>query len=203
MKVRRFVAMGDSFTAGTEPGGPRWPDDVARLLDGSEYVNLARARARSDEVVAEQLPRALALRPDLVSLICGANDVLLTTRPDLDGFAATFSDALALLRGELPAAHLVTATYPEVSAHFPLRPRSRRRVARGMSRVNRAIREAAQRHGAVCLDFADHPERGERANFAEDGFHPSPNGHRKAAAAFVLALREQLGVHLAPEEAMT
>lgn len=199
MSVRCFVALGDSFTAGTQPGAPRWPDEVARALAARRYVNLARAGVRSDEVAREQLPRALALRPDLVSVICGANDVISTTRPELAAFADTFSRMLGELRSELPHALLVTATYPEVLLHSPLRPRSRTRVARGLRHVNEAMRAAADEHGAVCLDFAGHPERAERANFADDGFHPSPAGHLKAARAFARGLRDHLEIE--PREA--
>jgi lysophospholipase L1-like esterase len=197
--VRRFAALGDSFTAGTQPGSPRWPDEVARLFPGCRYVNLARPRVRSEEVAAEQLPRAIALGPDLVSVICGANDVILTTRPDVAAFAETFSGMLARLRAELPGAALATATYPDVSLHFPLRPRSRQRVARGLRELNEAIRLAARRYGAACLEFAEHPDRGERENFADDGFHPSPDGHRKAAREFALGLRHHFGIE--PQEA--
>ena len=41
--MRCFVALGDSFTAGTGPDEPRWPDEVARAFPGCRYVNLARA----------------------------------------------------------------------------------------------------------------------------------------------------------------
>jgi phosphatidylinositol alpha 1,6-mannosyltransferase len=198
--VRCFVALGDSFTAGSEPGEARWPDEVADWLPGCRYVNLARSRVRSHEVADEQLPRALELEPDLVSLICGANDVLLTTRPDVPAFANTFSGMLGTLRSELPEAALVTATYPDVWTHFPLRPRSRERVARGLAGVNEAIRSAADDHDALCLEFAGHPARGERENYADDGFHPSPAGHRHAARAFALGLRNELGIE--PEEAI-
>jgi lysophospholipase L1-like esterase len=197
--VRCFAALGDSFTAGTHPGTPRWADEVARALPGCRYANLARPGVRSGEVAAEQLPLAIALRPDLVSLICGANDVILTTRPDVAAFAETFSGMLARLRAELPGAALATATYPDVSLHFPLRPRSRERVARGLREVNDVIRAAARRHDAACLEFAGHPEQGERQNFADDGFHPSPDGHRKAARAFALGLRQHFGIE--PQEA--
>ena len=60
--VTTYVAMGDSFTAGTEPGVPRWPDQLARSLGGL-YVNLAEVGATSEHVEAEQLERALELSP--------------------------------------------------------------------------------------------------------------------------------------------
>lgn len=202
MRVGCFVALGDSFTAGTGPGAPRWPDEVAASLPGCRYANLAEPGARSTEVAERQLPRALELRPDLVSVICGANDVLLTTRPDLPAFFELFAAILARLGSEAPGARILTATYPEATRRFPLRPRSRERVTAGLREVNRTVRWLARRHGALCMDFAGHPggERGD--NFAEDGFHPSAAAHREAARIFGLGLREQLGIQLESQEAI-
>lgn len=196
MSVRCFVAMGDSFTAPDRAGEPCWADELARSMSGCRYVNLARRGARSTDVAAEQLPIALEIEPELVSLICGANDVLLTTRPDAAAFAVRLDSMLSTLRAEIPDVALVTATYPEIFSELPLRPRSRARVARGMVAVNACIRRVSRRHGAVCLELAAHPERGERENFAADGFHPSAAGHRKAAEAFALGLRRHFGIEL-------
>ena len=81
-----YIAMGDSFTAGVEPEKGRWPDELARALGPDvHYENLATIGATSEQVERDQLPRALELKPDLVTLVCGAKDVLLSTRPDPDG----------------------------------------------------------------------------------------------------------------------
>ena len=58
------------------------------------------------------------------------------------------------------------------------------------------MRRSSARHGAVCLELAGHPGRGERANYAADGFHPSAAGHRNAAAVFADCLRDRLGIEL-------
>jgi lysophospholipase L1-like esterase len=191
-----FAAIGDSFTAGQDPEVRPWPEDVAGWLPSWQLVNLAEAGASSDVVVANQLEPAISLRPALVSVICGANDVLLTTRPDVGAFATNFSKILAKLRRELPQTRVVTVTYPDVVQFMPLRPRSRARVENGLRELNDAIGWLARRYDAACLDFAGHPERGERENFAEDGFHPSDVGHRKAARAFALGLRDHFGIEL-------
>ena len=92
-----YVAMGDSFTAGTEPGVPRWPDELARSL-GGRYVNLAEVGATSEHVEAEQLSGRSSCRPDVVTLVCGANDVLVNTRPDADAYAERLSRMFTRLR---------------------------------------------------------------------------------------------------------
>jgi lysophospholipase L1-like esterase len=189
--VTTYVAMGDSFTAGTDPSGTRWPDELARSL-GGRYVNLAEVGATSEHVETEQLKRALALSPDVVTLVCGANDVLLNTRPDADAYAGRLARMFARLRREHPDVMILTATYPDISRFLDLRPRSRIRVEREMSRFNAACRAVADRHKVVVLEGFDHPVTEERSSFAADGFHLGPEGHRAAAREFLRALRRLL-----------
>jgi lysophospholipase L1-like esterase len=185
-----YVALGDSFTAGLEPGQPRWADELAREL-GARYVNLAEVGATSEHVEREQLERALELEPNVVTLVCGANDVLFNTRPDADAYAARLSRMFARLRRELPHAQIVTATYPDISRFLDLRPRTRARVEEGMRRFNAAVRRVAPRHDVVLMESFDHPAASARETYAADGFHPSAEGHRQAAREFLRAIRKR------------
>jgi lysophospholipase L1-like esterase len=187
-----YVAMGDSFTSGLQSGEPRWPDQVAQALGpGVRYVNLAWVGATSADVERHQLSRALELEPDLITLICGANDVLESVRPDPDGYAERLGRMYARLREEAPGAVLLTATSTDISRFLDLRPRSRERVQKGMRRFNDAARAVARRHRVALLEYFDDPAADDRDTYAEDGFHPSPEGHRRAAAAFLRALRSR------------
>jgi lysophospholipase L1-like esterase len=186
-----YVAMGDSFTAGLDPEKPRWPDELARALGPNvHYENLASVGATSEVVERDQLPRAVDLKPDVVTLVCGANDVLESTRPDPDDYAVRLSRMFGRLRRGAPHAEILTATYPDLSRFVELRPRSRKRVEKGMQRFNAACRAVARRHGIAVLEASDHPAADRRATFAEDGFHPSAEGHRRAAAAFLANLTQ-------------
>lgn len=186
-----YVALGDSFTAGVEPGQPRWADELAKELGGG-YVNLAEVGATSEQVELKQLSQALRLSPDVVTLVCGANDVLFSTRPDPDAYAVRLSRMFARLRSEVPHVEIVTATYPDISRFIEVRPRTRVRVEDGMRRFNAAVRRVARRHDVVLMDSFDYPIASEREIYAEDGFHPSAEGHRQAARAFLRALRKRL-----------
>jgi lysophospholipase L1-like esterase len=196
--VSRYVAVGDSFTAGLADGDHSWADALAEALravnPGVEYHNLAVAGAPSDVVATEQLDEAIRLEPDLATVICGANDVLGSVRPDIGRYAATLSHMLSRFAAELPRTAVVTATIPDLSRHMPLRPRTRERVTRGMRHLNEATRSVARRHGVLCLEWADHPAAEDRGNYAGDGFHPSPEGNRRAAYALMRALGAHLGI---------
>src|SRR5215204_6595243 len=129
-----YVALGDSLTCGTDPERERrWPDAVAAALGPDVvYANFARIGATSRAVEQEQLEPALALRPDLVSLICGANDVLESVRPDPEAFGERLDRMFGRIRAEARGPLVLTATYPDLSRFVDLRPRTRRRVRRGI-----------------------------------------------------------------------
>jgi lysophospholipase L1-like esterase len=185
-----YVALGDSFTAGLVPGEPRWADEVALALGPDvRYENLAWVGATSADVEGKQLDDALALGPDFVTIVCGANDVLESVRPDADAYAQRLARMFARLRGEAPEAEVVTATYPDISRFLDLRPRTRARVEKGMRRFNAACRRVARSHEIALLEGFDHPAATDRGTYAEDGFHPSEEGHRRAAMEFLRALR--------------
>ena len=107
-----FVALGDSFTEGlndTRPDGSfaGWADRVAEVLAAREpasgdefrYANLAIRGLGLRAVVERQVPAAVAMRPDLLSLAAGGNDVL-RPRADLDALGQRFDDAVAALRSD-------------------------------------------------------------------------------------------------------
>lgn len=85
MSWKRFAAIGDSFTEGLEDdfadGRHRgWADRVANYMAEQdpefEYANLAIRGRKLADIVDNQLPAALAMKPDLISLCGGVNDVL-------------------------------------------------------------------------------------------------------------------------------
>jgi len=196
--VSVYVALGDSFTAGHDsPPGERWADRLAAMLRARSpalvYENLAVDGARSGEVL-EQLPRGLALGPDLVTVVCGANDVLLTARPDLAGYEERFAAILTRLVVAESRPAIMTATAPESWQFMELRPRTRARLGRSLTELNAATRRLAAEHGVLCLEVAGHPGLADPDNFSADGLHPSALGHRRAATEIARALQAQLGI---------
>jgi phosphatidylinositol alpha 1,6-mannosyltransferase len=192
--VSCYVALGDSFTAGTgSPEGLGWADRIANALRRRNtafvYRNLAEDGATSADVQV-QLRQALQLEPDLVTVICGANDVLRSTRPDPSAYADRLSGMFRSLHDAGPRMIVVTATSPHRWDFVRLGPRTRARVEAGMRRFNEVTRTVAEAHGVPCLDVADHPGLRDRDNFAIDGLHPSPSGHARAARAFAALLRD-------------
>jgi lysophospholipase L1-like esterase len=203
--VRAYVALGDSFTAGRDSiDAERWADLLAagmrRVNPELRYENLAVDGATSAEVLAEQVEPGLAVEPDFVTVICGANDVLLATRPDVEGYAKNFDAILRRLREGAPEAMVVTATAPEGWQFMDLRPRTEARLIEATRELNEVTRATAERYEVLCLPVAGHPALRDPATFSADGLHPSTAGHQTVARESSIYLSDQLGIEFRMEE---
>jgi lysophospholipase L1-like esterase len=191
MTFRRYVAIGDSSTEGLEDpdgtGGHRgWADRLAQHLADAqteplEYANLAVRGLRMREIRDTQLQPALDLRPDLLTVFGGVNDVLgghcdfAAIRTDHE---AVFGAARAL------GATVVTFTMPDTTAVNPLARRLRERV----DVLNAIIRTEAQAHGVLVVDFRRHPVAEDPRLWCEDRLHNNALGHARVAAALAWRL---------------
>ena len=192
---RRYIALGDSFTEGLtdpDPGRPGmhrgWADRLAEHLAAAapdadvEYANLAVRGRLLQQVLDEQLPVALAARPDLVSLVAGGNDLM---RPgaDPDRLVAALGRAVAELRSAGADVLLATGVDPRQT---PILRRTRGRVAV----FNAHLWSVAARTGAVVLDQWGSTWIQDWRMWDADRIHLTAEGHRRTA----LAAAEALGV---------
>jgi len=180
----RYVALGDSFSEGLEDlapdGGYRgWADRLAEALVAGaaggdlHYANLAVRGKLLPEIVAEQLPAALALQPDLVSLVGGGNDVL---RPgsDPDRLADLLEDAVRTLRQSGADVLMATGVDPVKS---PIISLTRSKVAV----YNNHIWSIARRQGAFVVDLWGMRSLQDRRMWAADRIHLTTEGHQRVA----------------------
>lgn len=193
----RYVALGDSLTEGLCDPAPDgalrgWADRLALLLaarGGLHYANLAIRSKRVGDVCGTQLERALELRPDLVSILIGAND-LVKHRVNVAALAQRLEDAVVRLRG-------IGADVVLVTPFLPGR-RAASIYTRRFSAFATALAGIAARTGAILIDTDLHPSLPDRPNWGEDLVHLSSRGHRFLAyrAAEVLGVpdADALGV---------
>ncbi|MBT2485591.1 MULTISPECIES: GDSL-type esterase/lipase family protein [unclassified Microbacterium] len=174
---RRYVALGDSLTEGLCDPAPDgalrgWADRLALLLaarGGLHYANLAVRSKRVSDVCGSQLERALELRPDLVSILIGAND-LVKHRVDAVALAAHLEEAVVRLRG-------IGADVVLVTPFLPGRPAASM-YTRRFSAFATALAGIAARTGAILIDTDLYPTLPDRPNWGEDLVHLSSRGHR-------------------------
>lgn len=180
----RYVALGDSFTEGIgdpepkSPGGSRgWADRVAEVLseqtDAFAYANLAIRGRLLRQILDEQVEVALELRPDLITISAGGND-LIRPNTDPDHLAAVLEAGVARLRAN--GATVVIFTGPDIGM-TPVLNRSRGKVAI----YNENLRAIAQRHDLVVADMWALRELKDPRMWAPDRLHFSPIGHTAIA----------------------
>lgn len=189
----RYVAIGDSSTEGLDdPAGDgsfrgwanRLAEDIARVQadrGGLLYANLGVRGKKTREIRDQQLERALAMRPDLVTLFAGTNDIV-SRRVDLSAVAADLATMMAAIRGS--GATLLTFTMPDLAPVMPLA----RRLAPRLEALNSAIRAAAEQSGALLVDFAGNPVASDPRLWSPDRLHANAAGHARIAAALADAL---------------
>lgn len=184
------MALGDSQTEGLWDGDDAagvagFADRLAHRLDelwpGLHYANLAVRGRRIRDVLDDQLPTALAMRPDLITSCIGMNDV---TRPGRS-FDRTLRD-LDILHAELAAsgATVVITTFPDIARILPVG----RLLSARVQRINAVIRAAAARHDLRLVDLYVAPSMTDPDTWSPDRVHGSPRGHRLFAEAAAEAL---------------
>ncbi|MFC3893777.1 SGNH/GDSL hydrolase family protein [Lentzea rhizosphaerae] len=187
MKYQRFVAIGDSCAEGLDdllPDGRYrgWADRVASVLDapGFRYANLAVRGRRLDQMLVEQVPSAAALKPDLVAVFGGGNDVM------SGASAAQIEQRVdALVRAVTSFAPTVAVfTLSDVSHRMPFGWRVRPRI----EALNAAVRAAAVQYGALLVDVEADECVHDSRYFGPDRLHLSSLGHRRLAGHLLSAL---------------
>lgn len=188
---RRFVALGDSFTEGVDdpeprtPGGFRgWADRAAEELSTGvpefAYANLAVRGQLLHQVVESQLTPALILKPDLVSIQAGGND-LLHPGADPDKLADLLEEAVVRLR--LQGITVVIFAGPD-SGRSTIMGQFRTKIAV----FNENMRSIAEHHDAIIADLWAMTELHEPRMWGPDRLHPSSLGHHAIATMFLETL---------------
>lgn len=187
---KRYAVLGDSLAEGLmdELPGYRpvcWADRVrdalARLQPDLEYRNFGRRGLLAGQVREQQLPAALEFRPDLATVVCGGNDLLVprysrsAVEEHIDAMVSALRDAGATVF--VYGLMNITAAVRDMDA---LKPR--------LMGLNASVRKVAQRRGAIFVDLWDHPQAGDRDLYSADLLHMSARGHAHIAAITIRSL---------------
>lgn len=193
-----FVAIGDSFTEGMtdpleddsdDPLYVGWADRLAmelsqrRIAAGREplkYANLAVRGKLIGQVNREQLNAAIAMKPALMSIIAGGNDMI---RPgsSADKVAALLEKMVAKVRAQGIEVMLCAQYDPH---HSPILGLTRSTVAV----FNSNLWSIARRHGCYVMDQWGLRSLRDTALWAPDRLHLTGEGHRILMNAALEAL---------------
>jgi lysophospholipase L1-like esterase len=187
----RYVAIGDSSTEGLDDPDGRggyhgWANRLATHVASTQsspllYANLAIRGRNTRQIRDEQLEPARAMRPDLVTLFTGVNDVT-SRRFDAE---AVGRDAEYMQRALIEdGATVIGFTLPDLSLVMPIT-----RLFSGRVRtLNDALRHASAASGAVLVDVAKHSVGSDPRLWSVDRLHANSLGHERIAAALAWGL---------------
>jgi acyl-CoA thioesterase I len=181
-----YVAIGDSAAQGI--GGSRPSRSyvgviaahIRRATGASvRVVNLGMSGATVGIAIAKQLPALAKLRPDIVTVSIGANDM---TAFDPDRFAREIDELFSAL-----PAHAIVADLPT----FYFLPTEKR-----VAHANAILRAAAAGRSLTVVPLHATMRRqglwGVITQFSGDLFHPNDRGYAVWASAFLTAVTERL-----------
>lgn len=187
----RYVAIGDSFTEGigdpepSVPGGHRgWADRVAEVLGGGTedfaYANLAVRGKLIQQIIDEQLEAAITLRPDLITISAGGNDVI-RPRTDPDEIAARFEYTIERLSRDRATIVIFTGVDVGFSPVF--------RGIRGKVAIyNENLRAIAAKYDCIVADLWALAAIQDQRMWAADRLHLNSLGHHTVARMVLAAL---------------
>ncbi|MET7683128.1 SGNH/GDSL hydrolase family protein [Streptomyces sp. NPDC005423] len=178
-----LVALGDSFTEGMSdllPDGSYrgWADLLAARMaartPGFRYANLAVRGKLIAQIVDEQVGPAVAMRPDVITLVGGLNDTL---RPkcDMGRVRALLEEAVERLAPACERLVLMRSPGRQGPVLERFRPR--------MEELFACVDELAARHGAVVVDLYGAPSLADPRMWDVDRLHLTAEGHRRVAEA--------------------
>lgn len=193
--MRRYLALGDSFTIGTGTTPDRsFPAVlVNRWWDQGVECDLRNPAVNgytTDDLIRDELPLVESYRPDLITLLIGANDIVAGSREDR--YRAQLRRIHDRTVADAPSARRFALPQPDWSlAPAGVSFGDPARIAKTIERFNTIAREEAERAGASYVDiFPLMREQMRSGMTAPDGLHPSA----EAYAAWADALRDQLWI---------
>jgi lysophospholipase L1-like esterase len=177
----RYVALGDSYTVGTSvQAAERWPERLVAAVGPPEaprlelVANLGVNGYSSADLIRAELPALAGLRPDLVSVLIGVNDVVRAVPPAT--YESNLGRILDTLLARLAPDRIFTVTIPD----YTVTPAGGdygdpRRQHDAIVAANSTMTRRSEAAGIACIDIFDLSLRAgrDRALVASDGLHPS------------------------------
>lgn len=193
-----FVAIGDSTVEGA--GATHHKRSFTGILYSmikerfpkTSYHNFGKFGSSTKDVINDQLDKAIALKPDLVTISVGANDMNNKILPK------TFSKNLILIIEQLQketTAKIVLNNLPDFTKSTAI-SRTQRSLGKFIiSRYNKAIEKVAADNDVFFIDLYSqskvyakyYPEL-----IAEDKFHPSDFGHALWANTIMTSIEQHI-----------
>jgi lysophospholipase L1-like esterase len=179
----RVVFLGDSITDG-------WKLD--EYFPGKPYINRGISGQTTPQMLIRFRPDVIALRPRVVVILAGTNDIAGNTGPmTLDMIENNYASM-----AELASAHRIRVVFASV---LPVNDYNRqvtdRRPPGQILKLNEWLKNYSAANGCVYLDYHSRmvDDKGVlKAELANDGLHPNAEGYRVMAPLAEAAIQQVL-----------
>ena|SRR3989304_8854495 len=204
----QFVAIGDSFTQGV--GDPVDGFEKLGAMDmlatafrqvnpGLRFTNLAIYGLTVAEIREQQLEMALRLKPDFVSVVAGANDIL-KGRFDEARWEQEFRMIFEALTQN--GAVVGASNLPNFAIINTFKEALQVRIRRNITRGNAIIQHLAEQYRVILVDAWAKSSGLNPDDWSADGVHLNSRGYYKFAKEILEKLEQQVGVKLGNIEAL-
>jgi len=182
-KPLKYVVLGDSTSISQGGDYDRgYARESARFIAGKGYnvtfQNFGISGARAADLLEKQIPKAAAIKPDIVLIAVGANDT--THFTDTDNVRRDLASVIAKLKKANPAVRILLTGSPQMGS-VPRFPEPSKTIMRQRSaQINTAVRGLVNNNQVYFVPIAEetgpiftrHPEY-----YAADNFHPNTTGY--------------------------
>jgi lysophospholipase L1-like esterase len=164
---KRIVFMGDSITEG-------WP--FLEFFAGKPYTNRGISGQTTPQMLIRFRPDVIALKPAVVVLLAGINDIAGNTGPST---LEMITDNIFSMAELAKANHIKVILCSVLPAFdFPWRPGLE--PAEKVVKLNKMIKKYADANGILYLDYYSamvNEQKGLNAAYSGDGVHPNKTGY--------------------------
>jgi acyl-CoA thioesterase-1 len=188
-----YLVLGDSTAAG-QGGDYRTgiAQSTARHLAQTHRVtmiNHAVSGATAEDIVRDQLPQIHGLKPDLVLISLGANDVTHFTKNG--ELRVSLETIITQIQADRPDARIVLTASPQMGSVPRFAQPLRWFAGTQTARINAVFADVIREHGLTLAPLADRTGpifARDPSLFAADKFHPNDRGY----AVWIPVLNEAL-----------
>lgn len=198
-----YIALGDSTVEGVGASDPSKAythlvyTDLSRHVKNVQYQNYGKRGARVHDVVQNQLDKAIAEKPSLITLSIGANDVIRGT--NLKDFRRDINHVLQTLAQT--QSMVIFTNVPDFSFTRRVPKAVKPAVRMRIKQYNRIMARAADEHNATLVDtFGESYIIAKRFPEAvsDDNFHPSDLGYALWANTMLTVIHDKLRSYRRP-----
>jgi len=192
----KYVALGDSLTAGTGTNEPTdsFPYQLSQKIaaDGHrvELMNLGIPGGKADNIISGQIEKTIAFKPNLITILIGVNDLQDKIKKTM--FAQNLDKIIVELKAKTTA-RIIVASIPHLGAYPALLWPHYQYFNYQTQKFNTVIQNIATANSVEFIDLYSYNKNLEKTGdnfYSPDYFHPNKNGYRAWAEFFYANYRK-------------